>query len=110
MLDPALGDQVLDRARYVLDWHVRVYAVLIEKVDDRNTKPLQRRVADLADVLGSAVEARLLLCLGIDIEAELTDENDSDEILTDHRLRFCQRQQVAIRMLHNVFTICLLQD
>jgi hypothetical protein len=39
-----------------------------------------------------------------------TDENDSDEILTDHRLRSCQRQQVAIRMLHNVFTICLLQD
>jgi hypothetical protein len=40
----------------------------------------------------------------------MTDENDSDEILTDHRLRSCQRQQVAIRMLHNVFTICLLQD
>jgi hypothetical protein len=41
---------------------------------------------------------------------ELTDENDSDEILTDHRLRFCQRQQVANSTLHNVFTICLLQD
>ena len=38
----------------------------------------------------------------------MTDENDSDEILTDHRLRSCQRQQVAIRMLHNIFTICLL--
>jgi hypothetical protein len=40
----------------------------------------------------------------------LTGENDSDEILTDHRLRSCEHQQVAIRMLHNVFTICLLQD
>jgi hypothetical protein len=39
-----------------------------------------------------------------------TSENDSDEILTDHRLRLCQRQRAAIRMLHNVFTICLLQD
>jgi hypothetical protein len=33
-------------------------------------------------------------------------ENDSDEILTDHRLRSWQRKQVAIPMLHNVFTIC----
>jgi hypothetical protein len=45
-----------------------------------------------------------------DIGTKWTDENDSDEILTDYRLPSCQRQQVAIRMLHNLFTLRLLQD
>ena len=83
MLDLALGDQVLDRARHVLDRHVRVDAVLVEEVDDLDPQPLQRRVADLADVLGPAVEARLLLRLGIDIEAEL----GGDHHLVAHRLQ-----------------------
>ena len=40
--DLALLDQLLHRPGDVLDWHVRVYPVLIEQVDGIDAKPLER--------------------------------------------------------------------
>jgi hypothetical protein len=68
MPDLAFRDQLLDRARHVLDWHVRVNAMLVEEVDGLDTQPLQRRVAHLADVLGPAIEPDNLALL-VDLEA-----------------------------------------
>jgi hypothetical protein len=41
---------------------------------------------------------------------EVTGENDSDEILTDHRPRSCKKQQIRILMFHNSLTFRLLQN
>ena len=71
MFHLALADELLDRARHVLDWHIEIDAMLVEQVDDLDAEPLQRRVADLADVLGPAIHAGIFACLGIDHEAEL---------------------------------------
>jgi hypothetical protein len=51
-------------------------------------------------------------CLSVEgqVQACMTDENYSDEILTDHRLRSCQGPQAAIWMFHNIFTFRVLQD
>ena len=57
--------------------------MLVEEIDHLDAQPLQRRVAHLADVLGPAVEARLLLRLGVDIEAELCGNHH----LIPHRLQ-----------------------
>ena len=43
----ALGDQLLDRARHLLDRHVRVDAVLVEEVDRVGAQALQRGLRDL---------------------------------------------------------------
>ena len=58
MLDLALPDQLLHRARHVLDRHVRVDAVLVEQVDGIDLEPLERALGDLLDVLRPAVQAR----------------------------------------------------
>ena len=58
--DLALLDQLLHRPRDVLDGHVRVDAVLIEQIDGVDVEPLERCLRDLLDVLGPAVQARLL--------------------------------------------------
>jgi hypothetical protein len=71
VLDLALLDQVLHRARHVLDRQVGIDAMLVEEVDDVGFKPLQRGVCNLLDMLGPAVHADLLARLGIDLEAEL---------------------------------------
>jgi hypothetical protein len=71
MLDFALGDKVLDCARHVLYRHLGIDAMLIEQVDHLDAQPLQRSVADLADVLGPAIHGGLLARLGINREAEL---------------------------------------
>jgi hypothetical protein len=90
MLNFPIGDQLLDRARHVLDWHVRVNAMLVEEVDGLDTQPLQPRVAHLADVLGPTIEARLLLSLRVDIEAELCRNHhlvsERSKRFTDHFL------------------------
>ena len=57
VLDLAFADQVLHRARDVLDRHVRIDAVLIEQIDAIGLQPLQRGLGDLPDVLGPAVQA-----------------------------------------------------
>ena len=48
VLDLALPDQVLHRARDVLDGHVRIDAVLIEQIDAIGLEPLERGLGDLA--------------------------------------------------------------
>ncbi len=70
MFHLALGDQFLDRARRVLDRHVRIDAMLIEQIDELHAQPLQRRIANLADALGTAVHAALLARFRIDGEPE----------------------------------------
>ena len=64
MLDLALGDQVLDGARDILDRHVGVDAVLVEQVDGLDAEPLQRAFDRLADALGPAVDAAVCAGLG----------------------------------------------
>ena len=71
MLHLAFLDQGLDRAGHVLDWQVRVDTMLLKEINHLDAEPLQRGIAHLTDVLRPAVEARLLLRLGVDIEAEL---------------------------------------
>ena len=41
MPDLARGDQLLDRARHVLDRHIRVHTMLVEDIDDLDAQPLQ---------------------------------------------------------------------
>ena len=53
-------DQLLHRPGHVLDGHVRIDPVLIEQVDAVGLEPLERRFRDFLDVLGAAVQARLL--------------------------------------------------
>ena len=60
VLDLAFLDQILHRARDILDRHVRVDAVLIEQIDHVGLEPLQRGLGDLLDVLRPAVQTRLL--------------------------------------------------
>ena len=69
VFDLAFANQVLHRARDVLDRNVRVDAVLIEQIDPIGLESLQRRVGDLPDVRGPAVQTRLLAAL--ELEAEL---------------------------------------
>ena len=57
VLHLAFADQLLDRARDVLDRHVRIDAVLIEQIDDVGLEPLERSLGDLLDVLRPAVKA-----------------------------------------------------
>ena len=47
-----LRDQLLDRARDILDGHVPIHAVLVEQVDRLDLEPPQSSVGHLADVLG----------------------------------------------------------
>jgi hypothetical protein len=96
MPDLALGDQVLDRARYILDRHIGVDAVLIKEVNHFRTKPLERLVAYLADVFGSAVHAGNLATF--DVESEF----GCDYHLVAHR-----RQRLANNLLVGVGTINL---
>ena len=69
MLDLALLNQGLHRARHVLDRHVRVNAVLVEEVEGLDPEPLQRTLGDLPDVLWSTIQTRLL-SLGAELETE----------------------------------------
>jgi hypothetical protein len=88
--DLAIPDQVLDRARDVLDRHVRVDAVLVEQIDAVGLQPLERGLGDLLDVLRPAVQAALLARIRIDIEAELGRDHD----LLAHR-----RERLAHQLL-----------
>ena len=59
MLDLAFRDQVFDRAGDVLNRHLGIDAVLVEKVDDVRPEALERLLGDLPDALWAAVETRL---------------------------------------------------
>ena len=82
-------DQLLHRAGDVLDRHVRIDAVLVEQVDAVGPQPLQRRLDHLPDVLGPAVQARLLPS-PLELEAELG---------RDHHLVADRRQRLAHQLL-----------
>jgi len=71
MFDLSGFDQVLHRAGYVFDRHVRIDAVLIEQINGIDLEPLKRGVDDLFDVLRPAVQAALLAGRRIEIETEL---------------------------------------
>ena len=75
-------DELLDRARDVLDRDVGVDAVLVEQVDRVGAQPPQRPVDGGADVLGSAVHAAGLRAVLVEVEAELGGDDD----LVAHRL------------------------
>jgi hypothetical protein len=67
----ALPDQLLHRARHVLDRHARVHAVLVEKVDRFDAEALQHPLGRGPDVLGTAVQAAPALPrLGVDVPSE----------------------------------------
>jgi hypothetical protein len=68
------SDQVLYRARDVLDWHVRVHSVLVEEIDPIGLEPLQRSLSDLADVGRSTVQTRLLPTFKLEPELRRNDD------------------------------------
>jgi hypothetical protein len=71
MFDLAFADQFLDRPRDVIDRHIGIDPVLIEKIDDICLKPLQRSFRDRLDMLRPAVDAAAARArLRIDVEAE----------------------------------------
>lgn len=45
-------DQILDRPRHVLDWHIRIGAMLVEKVDMAGLEAFERAIDGPADMLG----------------------------------------------------------
>ena len=53
-------NQLLHRARHVLDRHLGVDPVLVEEIDRVDLEPLERGLGDLLDVLRPAVQAHLL--------------------------------------------------
>src|SRR5579875_2285410 len=83
MLDLALLNQVLHRARHILDGNLRVDAVLIEQVNRLHTSSLERALGTLLDVFRPAVEPRQTpFRLGINFPAKLRGNYD----LTPKRL------------------------
>jgi len=94
MPDLALPDQVFHRAGDVLDRHVRVDAVLIEQIDDAGLEPLERGLRDLFDVLRPAIQAALLACARIDVEAETGCDHD---LLADRGKRLAHQFLVGER-------------
>ncbi len=67
----ALRDQILERAGHVLDWHLRIDAMLIQQVDAVGAQTPQLGLDNLPDMIGATVQAPAsLACRGIDIEAE----------------------------------------
>ena len=60
----ALLDQFFYGAGHIFDWHLRVNTVLVEKIDYLGPEPLERSLCNLFDMLGTAVEARLLARVG----------------------------------------------
>src|SRR5271166_1666050 len=85
VLDLASADKVLHRARDIFDRHVRIDAVLIEKIDDVGFQPPERSLRHLPDVVRTAVEAALLPRVRIDVEAKLGRDDDA---LAERRERF----------------------
>lgn len=69
-LAPAL--QVRDHARDVLDWHLGIDPVLVEKIDPIGAEPSKRSLNRLPDVRRPAVQAQTLHPgRKVDVEAEL---------------------------------------
>jgi hypothetical protein len=96
MFDLAFGDQLLDRARNVLDGHSRINTMLIEQVDAVGAQSLKRRLHDFADMLRAAVEPdQCTLIIELESEFGRNDQLISDQIdrLTDQQ--FVRERSVA---------------
>ena len=100
MLDFPFLNQVLHRSRHVLDGHVRVNPVLVEKVDDVGSEPLERGLGHLLDMFGATVQYRCTLCSpGIDlgVKAELGGDH---HLPTEGRERLSDQFFVCERSIH----------
>jgi hypothetical protein len=65
-------NQVLHRARHLLDGHVRINPVLIEQIDGFDLQPLERGLGDLLDVRWLTIQgSQAWPTVGIRREAEL---------------------------------------
>ena len=70
--DLALGDQIFYRTSHVFDWHFRIDAVLVVKINAVGSEALQRFLGYFLDVLWSAIESYGT----IDLETEFGCDND----------------------------------
>src|SRR3974390_1938966 len=52
----AFLNQVPDGSRDVFNWNVQINTVLIKEINRLKSQPLEGRLGDLLDVLGSAIE------------------------------------------------------
>ena len=69
-------DEFLHRAGDVLDRHIRIDAVLVQKVDVIGAQPLQHRIRHAFDMIGVTVRPRVTIhSSGPDIEAKLGGDN-----------------------------------
>src|SRR6266567_6212359 len=75
VLHLALLNQVFHSTSHVLNRHVRINAMLIEKVDHVGSEALQRSIGYLLDVFRPAVQAGTPSVL-IDFEAKLCSDDD----------------------------------
>jgi len=73
----ALRDQFLDRSRDVLDRHVGIDAVLVEKINGLDPEAPERAFDRLPDPRRPAGDAAILPRHGIDVEAELGGDDDA---------------------------------
>ena len=80
--DLARGDQVLDRARHVLDRHVGIDTMLVQEIDAVGSEALERGIDHRLDVVGPAVETS---SAALEVEAEFGSDADA---VTDWRQRF----------------------
>ena len=89
MLHLAGRDQVLDRARHILDRHVGIDAMLVEQVDPIGAQALQASIRNRFDVRGLAVGAAAAFAgRQIDIETEF---GGNDDLVADRGKRFANQ-------------------
>src|SRR3974390_216368 len=97
VFDLAFGNQLFNGAGDFFDRHLRIYAVLIEQIDDIGTEALKRGIDILSNVIGLAVHS-YLLALGIEVKTELR---------CDHHLVTKGFQSLADKFLVGVWAVCL---
>jgi len=95
VLDLSLADELLDGAGHILDGHLRIHTMLIQKVDAVGPQALQRRVDHAADVLGAAVQP----LPGVTVV--------KSELRCDHDLIAHRRERFADHAFVDVWTIGL---
>lgn len=98
LLHLAFPDQILDRARDVLDGDVRIDPMLIEKIDGLDLEPPERTLRGLPDVLGPTVQARPgLVARRVDLEPELCGDH---HVAAEGRERLAHQLFVGERAVH----------
>src|SRR6187455_2458776 len=53
----AFLNEVLDCPRHIFNWHVRVHAVLVEKIDHPDPQTLDRSLGDFSNMLWPTIHA-----------------------------------------------------